>query len=486
MIPGRPTVSLIALFACAAATAWFVGPSGPAYWDTFGYVTQALTGQIGGLGLGRPLFVWVSFGLAHGFLAIGGSVWQVEPILRIFWLLVAATAAPATWRLAQTCGLSRRAALLTGLAVAVSPAMAHTAANVLTDGPAAALVVWALVAGGRAVQLSDQPRRAHVHAWLAGTLLGAACGLREESALFVASLALMWLAAPKPARRGLAVRMMAATAAVTIVPVVLVARTQPGYAGTIGWWLRAVIHTDGIRDPLARRFAYDAAWLVAFGPIVAAAAAVGWLRQRTELLRRHSLTLAVCAPAAAQLLALAFYPEISYGPRYLAAVFPGAIALPAGLAFDRWAGTSGARLAAVAAGLLLPVLVAHPLIRAREGPLRQTLTALPSALLSVPAGSVIVTGQPCPAIPLVEEELRRDPSFAGRSLEWDAICPGSAWPADLAARLDAARAAHRTIVLDLRASSWLGVEQQHSLALAARYRDTHPQAAASGEIVVWK
>jgi Dolichyl-phosphate-mannose-protein mannosyltransferase len=489
MIPARARFTVIALFACAAAAGWFIGPAGPVYWDTFGYLTQALTGQVGGLGLGRPVFIWVSYAVSHGYLAAGGSVWHVEPLLRTCWLLVSATTAPATWVLARTSGLSPRASLLAGLVVAVSPAFAHTSANVLTDGPAAAVVAWSLAAGALATVRAANPetrRGAQRYAWLAGALLGIACGLREESALFAVSLALMWSAAPTTTRRRLAVAMTVAAVVVVTAPVVLVALTQPGYADTVAWWLHAVAPVGTVADPVLRRLGAYLAWLVALGPVAVAAALVTWIGRPAHLLGRQRLLLAVCLPAAIQLLALASYPEISYGPRYLVSVFPGAVALPAGLTLDRWLGASRARLALVGAALLVPVLAARPLVQAGERSLRRTIAALPAALLQVPEGSVIVTGQPCPAIPLVEHEYELDPAFRGGTLQWQAVCPGSAWPANLAARLDTARAEHRVIVLDLRATSWLGVEQQHSLAQAVRYRDAHAQAIASGEIVIWQ
>src|SRR5687768_6957122 len=80
----------LALYATAIAAALLIGPRGPVYWDSFGYVAQALTGQVGGLALGRPLFVLVSHAIVEAYRALGGSVWAVEPVLRTFWLAVAA------------------------------------------------------------------------------------------------------------------------------------------------------------------------------------------------------------------------------------------------------------------------------------------------------------------------------------------------------------------------------------------------------------
>jgi len=100
------------------------------YWDSFGYVAQAVSGQIGGLGLGRPLFVLISHAVATAIRATGAPVFTVEPVLRLFWLAVSAAAAPLTLTLARECGLSTRASLFAGLAVALSLPLAHVSASV--------------------------------------------------------------------------------------------------------------------------------------------------------------------------------------------------------------------------------------------------------------------------------------------------------------------------------------------------------------------
>ena len=180
-----------AIYACALVIAWLVGPRGPVYWDSFGYVTQAIQGRVGGLALGRPLFIWVSHEVARGYLAAGGSVWSLEAVLRTFWLLVAASAAPSTFALARALGLPRRVALLAALVVAGSPAMAHTSAAVLTDAPAVAMSTLATMLGVQAAR--DGSVR---DAAAAGATLGIAVGLREQSVVVGVTLALLAWSAP--------------------------------------------------------------------------------------------------------------------------------------------------------------------------------------------------------------------------------------------------------------------------------------------------
>ena len=52
MSPSRPA---LAWYLAAVVCAGVIGAPGPVYWDSFPYVTQALTGDIGGLGVGRLL-----------------------------------------------------------------------------------------------------------------------------------------------------------------------------------------------------------------------------------------------------------------------------------------------------------------------------------------------------------------------------------------------------------------------------------------------
>ena len=92
-----------------------------------------------------------------------------------------------------------------------------------------------------------------------------------------------------------------------------------------------------------------------------------------------------------------------------------------------------------------------------------------------------MTGQPCPAIAMVQAQLRvvSAPGLApGR--DWRAICPGWTWPGNLARTLDMADAVGTAVVLDVRATSWVGSGQRGRLVEVLAYASTHPDA------IVWR
>jgi len=162
------TRDLPGLWLLACVTSAAVGTHGILYWDAGDYVTLAINGGRSGLFLGRPLFLLISHAIVQGI----DPAWA-EPVLRWFWTLVGALAAPAMAVLAVRLGLTRSAAWLAGAMVAVSPSFAHTAHQVLTDAPALALSIAALAAaaGGQAIAT--------------GVLLGAAILTRETAAIHV-------------------------------------------------------------------------------------------------------------------------------------------------------------------------------------------------------------------------------------------------------------------------------------------------------------
>ncbi len=102
-----PRARFVALYAIATLAAWAIGPDGPVYWDSHGYVIQAITGRAGGLMLGRPAFVLVSHGVARGWIAGGGGLRVVEPLLRVWWMLVSAVGGAGA-RVARARGSGRR------------------------------------------------------------------------------------------------------------------------------------------------------------------------------------------------------------------------------------------------------------------------------------------------------------------------------------------------------------------------------------------
>jgi hypothetical protein len=468
------------LYVIAVVAALLLASPTPVYWDTWGYVRQAIAGDVGGLGLGRPVFVLVSHALARVWLDAGGSVWHVEPMLRVVWTLVSCAAAPLTWAIARQAGLSSRAATLAGLAVAASPAMAHVSGTLLTDGPAAALSLLAIVLFARAVTMA--PAGPALPA-AAGAVLGLAAGVREQSVFVLAVFALLAWAAPRGGRARLAVAALLGCAIAVAAPLVYVVLTQPGYIDTVRGWLAGMAHDRALKTFGWRDAAVFAGWLLSLGPIVVIAAAA-MLTRRSAVWQPRSVMFAVALPSLVLIASTAGLLGVAYSPRFLVAGFPGALAIPGALALDRWAGASRGRIAVVVIAIALPVFVAVPIVRAREAPMTSTLHSLPAMLLAAPADAVIVTGYPCPAIPLVREQIAYEHGAAAAP-DWQPVCPGWSWPDDLASRLEAARRDGRPVILDLRPTSWIGDEQRAAL------RETQAWAGdraseGSTDLIVWR
>jgi hypothetical protein len=476
----------LALYLAALAGVAVMGPRGPIYWDSFGYVGQAVSGQVGGLALGRPLFILVSHAIAVVYRAAGGSVWSLEPLLRTLWLAVAAFSAPLAHALARRCGLSERAAILAGLTLALSPAMAHTSDAVLTDGPAVAVMLLAFVLAADAVG-AETPQGQLGYAAGAGAVLGVAFGLREQAVAQLVVLALMIPVAPRGARARIAVAFVLAFVLVAAAPIAYVLATQRGYVRTIVKWVAAMrrerAHNPyGVRDAL-----FYLGWLASLGPLPFVAAVVAWARDRRDLATRWTLALAVTVPALVQLALLGGYQDIAYSPRYLLAALPGAVAIPGALVLDRWIAASRARATAVLAALVIPIAVSGPLVRAYERPMRRTLDALPRDLANLRPDSTIVTGQPCPAVELAQRLARAEPSsWHAPRPSWQWVCPGWSWPSDLDARLDRALGEGSLLVLDLRRSSWLGPGQRATRDRVEQYAGARREAQQRGAIVLWR
>lgn len=466
------------------------------YWDSFGYVRDALTGQLSGLGAGRPWFSIAGRLVLHVARSLGASPWSAEPVLRNAWTLVAALAAPAAHALARACGLTPRAALVAGLAVACSPAMAHSSRAVLSDAPSVAIALLAQAAAVRATTAeaiatttTSTVSRVSVarEGALAGVLLALAIGLREQSVFALPSFAWLVVITPRRTRTAAGLSMALAFAFALALTAWAAMRVEPHWLGHIGSWRDAMRHeraghSYGLRDAGAYL-----AWLAALGPLVLAAGALAWWRVRDELFALRSALAAVCVPALAQLVLLGGYQDIAYSPRYLLAALPGALVLPAAVLLDRWLSTLDREAvtrttALVLAGLVAPAAIAAPVLRQRERPLRAILDALPMQLVDLPDSAVIVTGQPCAAIQL-QRTLHN--LTEPRRRAWRSVCPGWSWPDDLEAVLAAAHRDGRIVVLDLRGDAWLGPGQQASLAQVAAYARTHHDQVTRGEVIVW-
>lgn len=470
----------LALYLVALAAIFLMAPGATVYWDAFGYALQAINGDVGGLGLGRPVFVLTMHGIARAWLAAGGSPWHLEIVLRVACAMAASAAAPLTARLALDCGGNRRVAWMAGLAVALSPAMAHAGGQVLTDGPGVSLLILACVLGARATL----GRRGSIASAVAsGAVLGLAVGAREQTVVNV--LTLLWFAwlAPRGLRWRVACAMAVGCLAAVALPLAFVFLTQPSYVDTVRSWL-----ANMSRDRSAKTYGWSdllvyLAWLLSLGPVVVIAGATTIALQIRRRKWRWPLLAAVAAPAMLQVAWMATFRGIAYSPRFLIVALPGAFAIPASMLVAEWAGESRTRWRWAIVGWVLPLLVAAPVAQARSAALVAILREWPARLASLPATAVVVTGQPCPAIPFVRTivGLRASPPP-----DWQAVCPGWAWPPDLPGRLDRAIAGSRLVAADLRDASWTGQEQRAARDELARYVAAHAAAESSGRMIVWR
>lgn len=404
----------LALFAIAFLTAALVGTHGLAYWDAADYVRLAIEGGRSGLLLGRPLFLAVSRALVSLF-----GPHHAEPALRWFWTAVSATAAPLLASLAGALGLERRAALLAGMFLALSPSFAHTAHQVLTDGPALAASIAALLlaARGRAVA--------------AGVVLAIAIATRETAAVHALALVILL-------RRRAVLSLAIAAALVALVVVV----AQP----SLLHWGSAMKQSSQSHPLTLRDVAISVGFLLAVGPLVVVIGA-------TQLRRAHPIAW----PAALATALLLFYPDGAFSPRYMLATAPLAFFLAAAPAL-----AARPRLAVV--GLVLPIALTKLATRRADAIAARGADAM-QTFAHPPARAVLVPGHYCPHVRLaLAIEERRDV---------DLVCPGWEWPEDVARTLDEARRAGRPLVLDLRADAWVGPREDVCRAAIAAYARGH-------------
>jgi hypothetical protein len=472
----RPS-SAFAWYLVAVCSAAFVGAPGPVYWDSFGYVTQALTGEIGGLGVGRPLFAMSTQVIAAAWQWFGGSIWDLEPALRVSCLLVTACSAPLSRRLALEAGLTSRAAHLTAAFVALSPAFAHTSATVLTDGPATTFVLLCWVVALRAAR-SGAVRTAA----LAGLWFGVAVGLREASVFSGITCLCIALAGSRRRLIPLGAVFTTVAAVVVIVPMAWVFATQPGYVDTIRNWLIGLEHDSAMKAWNWSELKLIGYWLLLFGPVSLLTAALSVRYWR--LAGPWCMTLV--APAWAQWAVMMTYMGIAYSPRYLMSAFPAALALPGAWLLDRVIGDrfTAPRRVALLLALLIPLVAARVIARTSESTLLEVSEGLVADLATVPPDAVIVTGHACPAIPMIRELATREPRAGLVAPAWTALCPGWGWPKDLTGTLDGHADAGRVVVVDLRADAWHGDEQRRSRDQLREYWLTSGRGRP-GRVVAW-
>ncbi len=408
-VPGEPAGSIrvrdaAALWLLAMVASAIVGIHGVAYWDAGDYVRLAIDNGRSGLLLGRPLFLFVSRLILHA----GVDPIHAEPVLRWFWNAVGAVAAPALAVLAARLGLSRAASLAVGVALALSPSFTHTAHQVLTDAPSLAFAIVALVAA------------TYSQAVLSGVLIGIAILTRETAAVHAVAIAILL------GRRAV----LAAGAAIAVMAVTL--WIFPPLA--FDEWMQALTRSVQ-RNPIgAWQIEAPFLWILTAGPLPVLVGIVALIRRNVT-----GRVLVVSLPAVAGTIAILFYPDGWFSPRYMLATVPLAFFLPAGA----WlAARPRLFAAALIAPLVVLVLVTRPArVVAAHG------AAVMDRIVSLPIGSLVSPGHYC-------SNARLGATIHGRR-DLEMICPGWGWPDDPARVLDAAFAAGRPIALDLRDDAWM-------------------------------
>lgn len=473
----------------------WVAPAGPLYWDSFGYVAQAITGQVGGLFFGRPLFVLLSHDLATLAQRAGVSVWSMEWVLRVFWLAVSALSVPSVMTLVRSLGGSVASARWSALAMLTAPAWLHASGAVLTDAPALTAIILSTWCSVRGTQTVDQPTRSSLWFFSAGTVLALAFGLRESSSFHLLSLLTIALAVKRSHPWGVTVRgLLWSTLGVMLTSalILLWAYEQPGWLSTVQNWQAAMQrereqHPYALKDTLMY-----VGWLFALGPVALIAAGMQWKRwfaERKLQLQSTSTTdwvfAAIAMVSLAELLLLGVYQDIAFSPRYLLPALPGAVVLPAGTLLASRAKRTRTQ-AWLGALMVMIVLVTGAVLRWKQRPLREAIDETPQRLQQAGADRrlVIVTGQVCPAVQLATKLARVQAQRDSRPLpQWSTVCPGWDWPSDLRRTLDAYRAEGKTVIVDLRDAVWVGARQRQAMIQAQSYVT---QARAQGiELTVW-
>lgn len=406
-----------ALYVVAFLAAALVGTHGLAYWDAADYVRLSLDGGPSGLLLGRPLFLFISRALA---LLVEPQ--HAEPLLRWFWTAVSATAAPLMMTLASALGFERRASFVAGLLLALSPSFAHTSHQVLTDGPAlaASLAALILASRGRAV--------------FAGILLAVAITTRETAAVHAIAVALLL------GRRALIT--LAVTAVLTIVIVLLAHRGLPP---SLAHWGAAMEQSSRTHPLTARDVGISLLWILAAGPL-AVVVGIAEMRRAPR----------VVWPALAVTLLLVFYPDGAFSPRYVLATAPIAFFLAAAPYL-----ATRPRLTAVA--LLVPLALTKVATRRTDALAARGNDAM-NTFRAPPPRALIVPGHYCAHVRLeLSIERRRDVEL---------VCPGWEWPKDLSAKLGRGR----PVMLDLRDDAWVGPRELSARDAVVAYARQHGAA----------
>jgi hypothetical protein len=424
---GRTDFVVVWLAAFGAAA--LVGTHGIAYWDAGDYVRLAISGGESGLLLGRPLFLLIS----RLVLKTGVDPAHAEVVLRWFWTLAGTAAAPLLAMLAARLGADRASSLVAGLLLALSPSFAHTAHQVLTDAPALALSIAALclAASGQAVA--------------AGLVLAAAIATRETAVIHLVAVA--WLCGR---RAWIAVIVCAVSLGVFI------AIWRPPSLGT---WAGAMSSSAAANPLSVLDVAIAFVWVLAAGPVPVVTGVMALAR------RMVPREIAVVAwPAAIATVALMFYPDGSFSPRYMLATVPIACFIPAAL----WLKAHRRLLVVSLAVPLFAALIATEPAN-RVAAYGATLGTRVSAL---PGNALVVPGHFCP-------QARLAATVHGRA-DLMFVCPGWEWPVDLVSLLENAIANGSIVAIDASADAWVGRREQPLRDEVRAWLDRHAVRQVAG------
>ena len=399
----------VVVWLAAFGAAAIVGTHGIAHWDAGDYVRLAITGGESGLLLGRPLFLLIS----RLVLKTGVDPAHAETVLRWFWTVAGTTAAPLLALLAGRLGADRGSSLVAGLLLALSPSFAHTAHQVLTDAPALALSIAALCFAARGQAVA------------AGLLLAAAIATRETAVIHL--LAVAWLC-----RRRAWLPVIVCVASVGAI----VAIWRPP---SLGSWAGAMSASAAANPLSIADVAIAFVWVLAAGPVPVVTGALALAR------RMVTRELAVVAwPAAIATIALLFYPDGSFSPRYMLATVPIACFIPAAL----WLKAHRRLLVvSLAVPLAVALIATQPANRvAAYG------ASLATRVNALPENALVVPGHFCP-------QARLAATIHGRA-DLMFVCPGWDWPVDVVSLLDNAIANGSIVAVDVSTDAWVGRREQ--------------------------
>ena len=455
------------LWLLAFAAAGIFGIHGLAYWDAGDYVRLSIAGGQSGLLLGRPLFLLVS----RLIVSAGVDPASVEVVLRWFWTGVGAIAAPALALLAARLGLSRRASIAAGVALALSPSFAHIAHQVMTDAPALAMTIGALVAAasGQAV--------------LAGLLMGIAILTRETAAFHLVAMVLL-LMNPRvfPGQSavdgGSWARYLRPLLALVVTAIVIALTLVEFPAPALDAWIHAMSRSVQTHPITLWQVVSPFLWILAAGPIPVVVGAYILLkdRGRTYFLEKSApgpsarRWLLVSVPAAIGTVLLLFYPDGSYSPRYMLATVPLAFFLPAA----QWMAD---RPRAMGVGFAVPLVILYvSMAYPREVAVRGA--TLIDRIVSLPQKTLVVPGHFCP-------QARLGATIHGRP-DLSMMCPGWEWSDNPAGVLDAALAEGRPVAVDISADAWLGQREVPYRDAIREWAARHSGQDVAGFVVVMK